>query len=260
MWKKKVLENISKLPSFIKTEIHGDGIRVIDEQSDIMINIYRCENNRKNVFIVFWKNIEIKANYVCKISNLYLNIKQFLKKERYQYGSSNIKPFKKFQIRWGEKLGNPKCPYLKRWTFIFFGYSIRIHHWLKSDDKRYFHDHSSNLISIVLKGKYRNVKPIDETKNPSDYVEVNGTLTSNICPFSVEGIFNSFRNFFNMKYSIWKSKATDKHYLDIPKEGAWTLLLEGKPYHKWGFYVDGKKMRPLNYFHKYGIIQDKNYQ
>ena len=70
----------------------------------------------------------------------------------------------------------------------------------------------------------------------------------------------SFSNFFNLKYSIWKSKATEKHYLEIPKEGAWTLLLEGKPYHKWGFYVNGKKLRPYEYFHKFGIIQDKKYQ
>ena len=67
--------------------------------------------------------------------------------------------FKKFQIRWKEKLGNPECPYLYRWTFLFFGYSIRIHHWIKSDDRRFFHDHSGDLISIVVKGTYKNVIP-----------------------------------------------------------------------------------------------------
>ena len=29
---------------------------------------------------------------------------------------------KYFQIRWKEELGLPECPYLYRWTFIFFGY------------------------------------------------------------------------------------------------------------------------------------------
>ena len=86
-------------------------------------------------------------------------------------GSTNTKRFKKFQIRWAEKLGYPESPYLVRWTFIFFGYSIRIHHWIKSDDNRYFHDHSANLLSIVLKGKYWNVKPYDNTKNPDEEVE-----------------------------------------------------------------------------------------
>lgn len=175
-------------------------------------------------------------------------------------GSSNIKPFKKFQIRWKEKLGNQDNPYLIRWTFIMFGYSMRIHHWIKSDDRRFFHDHSSDLLSIVLFGKYWNVKPIDENKNPTDYVEQDGNLVRNECPFYVEGIFNSLKNFFNMRYSIWFSKATDRHYLKIPKEGAWTLMFEGKPYHKWGFYINGKKWRPLRYFHKYGIIQQQNYQ
>jgi hypothetical protein len=52
--------------------------------------------------------------------------------------------------------------------------------------------------------------------------------------------------------SFWKSNANTRHYLEIPKAGAWTLLLCGKPYHKWGFWVDGKKMRPWRYYKKYG--------
>ncbi len=125
-------------------------------------------------------------------------------------------------------MGNPEHPYLYRWTLILFNYSIRLHHWIKSDDKRFFHDHACNLISIVIKGKYSNITP-------------GGT-------YNVKAI------------SIWKSMAKQQHYLDIPKEGAWTILLCGKPYHKWGFYVNGHKWRPLRYFHKYGIIQNENYQ
>lgn len=136
--------------------------------------------------------------------------------------------FKNFQIRWKEPLGLPECPYLYRWTFIFFGYSIRLHHWLRSDDRRFFHDHSCDLISIIIKGKYKNVTP-------------NGTFEA----------------------KAWKPrrmKATDQHYLDIPKEGAWTILLCSRPYHKWGFYVNNHKWRPLRYFSKYGVIQTKDYQ
>ena len=54
--------------------------------------------------------------------------------------------------------------------------------------------------------------------------------------------------------------AEEQHYLDIPKGGAWTILLCSRPYHKWGFYVNNHKWRPLRYFHKFGIIQDENYQ
>ena len=169
-------------------------------------------------------------------------------------GSSNTKKFKKFQIRWAEKLGFENNPYLIRWTFIFFGYSMRIHHWIKSDDNRFFHDHSADLLSIVLKGRYWNVKPID-INLPPIYKENNNSKW-----FYVEGIFNSWYNFFHMKNSIWFSKAEDRHYLSIPKGGAWTLMFEGRPRHKWGFYVNGHKWRPLRYFHKYGIMQTEDYQ
>ena len=185
-------------------------------------------------------------------------------------GSSNVAKFKRFQIRWAEKLGYEDNPYLIRWTFLFFGYSIRIHHWIKSDDNRFFHDHSADLLSIVLKGKYYNVKPYDPDKNPDEMVTrewVNYYLeqyekyqTENQNKCYVEGIFNSWHNFFHMNQSIWFSKAEDRHYLSIPKGGAWTLMFEGRPRHKWGFYVNGHKWRPLRYFHKFGIIQDKEYQ
>ena len=174
---------------------------------------------------------------------------------------------KLFQFRSKEVLGNPECPYLYRWTFIFFGFSIRVHHWIKSDDNRYFHDHACNLISIPLKGYYYNVKPAHENDTPTignKYMAED--LTKRTTYFRseeymyVEGIFNSFKNFIHMKDSIWYAKATDRHWLCIPKEGAWTLLLCGRPYHKWGFYVNGHKWRPLRYFSKFGIIQDENYQ
>ena len=138
------------------------------------------------------------------------------------------KQFKPFQIRWAERMGaNKERPYLIRWTLIFFNYSIRLHHWLGSDEDRAFHDHPWNFISILLKGSYANVTPSGRT-------EVSA-------PFA------------------WCSRATDRHYLDIPKSGAWTILLCGRPYHKWEFYVKGRKMRPLRFFHRYkGAAANKN--
>ena len=179
-------------------------------------------------------------------------------------GSTNTKPFKLFQIRWAEKLGIPESPYLVRWTFLIFGFSMRIHHWIKSDDDRFFHDHSADLLSIVLKGRYWNVKPYDNEKNPNEAVTIwkdgEPITVRNQRNCYVEGIFNSWHNFFHMGNSIWFSKAEDLHYLRIPKGGAWTLMFEGRPRIKWGFIVNGHKWRPLRYFHKFGIRQDENYQ
>jgi hypothetical protein len=143
-----------------------------------------------------------------------------------------------FQIRWKETLGNKDCPYLYRWTIIFLNYSFRIHHWIKSDDNRYFHDHSSNLISMIIKGWYYNVIPLDPDKPD----------------------VNNSKKIYCKAWYPWYAKATAKHYLEIPKAGAWTLLLEGRPYHKWGFYVNNHKWRPSRYFSKFGIIQTRNYQ
>lgn len=180
-----------------------------------------------------------------------------IKTEMRTTGSTDTRQFKKFQIRWAEKLGYKDDPYLVRWTFIVFGYSMRIHHWIKSDDRRHFHDHSSDLLSIVLKGEYHNVIPLVNDKDP-DYILPNGGGNEKRC--HVEGIFNSWSNFFHMGKSIWFSKAEQQHYLDIPKGGAWTLMFEGRPRIKWGFFVNGHKWRPLRYFAKFGIIQDANYQ
>jgi hypothetical protein len=188
-----------------------------------------------------------------------------------------MKPYRQFndlfQIRWKEKLGLENSPYLYRWTVILFGYTIRVHHWIKSDDNRYFHDHSSWLISIVLRGFYWNVKPTKPNSTPyiGDKLMAadlsRHTLQTRHETYNyVEGMFNSWKNFWHLKNSIWFSRATDRHWLCIPKEGAWTLLIEGRPQIKWGFWVVNNKTgelvkwRPLRYFHKFGIIQDENYQ
>jgi len=183
-----------------------------------------------------------------------------------------------FQIRWKEPLGLEESPYLYRWTLIIFGFTIRLHHWLRSDDNRHFHDHATNLVSIVLKGHYWNVKPVKEDSTP--YIGdtpmgkhmaldlkkgcTHHFRNEEFC--YVEGMFNSWKSFLKPQDSIWYSKATDRHWLCIPKGGAWTILLCGRPYHKWGFWVTNQKTfklvkwRPLRYFHKYGIIQTKDYQ
>ena len=135
---------------------------------------------------------------------------------------SPLTKFRPFQIRWKEALGRPECPYLYRWTFLFFNFSIRIHHWIRSDDKRFFHDHACDFVSVVLRGRYTNV-------TPEGAIEVRAG-------------------------SVWYSRADRRHYLDIPRGGAWTVLSCGRPYRKWGFWTGPRQMmRPLRYFHKFGI-------
>jgi mannose-6-phosphate isomerase-like protein (cupin superfamily) len=67
--------------------------------------------------------------------------------------------------------------------------------------------------SIILKGHYKNVTPDGE--------------------------------FLVKAGSCWFAKADQRHYLEIPEGGAWTLL---------GFWTGpNQMMRPMRYFYKYGI-------
>lgn len=144
---------------------------------------------------------------------------------------SHSKESKLFQIRWREALGRAECPYMYRWVLIFFGYSIRIHHWIRSDDKRFLHDHPWNFLTIVLKGSYTDVsESLDLFCEPQEHMRE--TLTPGM-----------------IKYR----RAEHKHYVDVPKSGCWTLLFTSRPKRKWGFWIDGKRLfRPLRYFSKYG--------
>lgn len=138
-----------------------------------------------------------------------------------------MKPFNKtktFQIRWKEPLGVKECPYAYRWVFIFFGYAIRIHKWIRSDDKRYMHDHPWWFFTFVLKGSYIDVYE-ENSEIKKDHLKR-----------------------FNYRYR----SSGHKHYVDVPKNGCWTILFTGKPIRKWGFYIDGKFKRPLKFFDKYG--------
>lgn len=131
-----------------------------------------------------------------------------------------MRQFKPIQIRWNEPLGKPECPYAYRWVLIIFGYSIRLHHFLRSDDSRYFHDHAWFFITFILKGSYYDVS------NDGEELMSPGTI----------------------KYR----PANHSHYVKVNKGGCWTILVTGRPLRNWGFWVDGKFKRPLKYFHKFG--------
>ena len=131
-----------------------------------------------------------------------------------------MKPFKPIQIRWAEKIGKSDCPYLIRWVFNFYFFSIRLHHFIRSDDKRYFHDHPWWFIVFVLKGFY-----VDASEQGID------RLTAG---------------------EIRYRSPIHRHFVIVPKGGVWTLLLTGMHQRNWGFWVNGKLKRPLKYFHKFG--------
>ncbi len=136
-------------------------------------------------------------------------------------GGSNPSPrTNPFRFRWREKLYCQTGVYIERWYFETPLGSIRLHHWLHSDDSRNFHDHPWWFITLVLRGGYTDVSP-------------SGTTVMNVGKIT-------FR------------PANHQHTVQVNKGGCWTVLLTGPKIRKWGFWV-GKKFKKANkYFLEHG--------
>lgn len=105
-------------------------------------------------------------------------------------------------IRWGEWVGLPSCPYLRRWVIEFPShFSIRLHHFISSDDDRAFHDHPWWFVTLVLRGSYVDWSPSGKDR-----------LTPG---------------------SIRYRPAHHSH--TVLTEGAWTLVVTGPKMRLWGF-------------------------
>jgi hypothetical protein len=121
-------------------------------------------------------------------------------------------------LTWNQKLGLPECPYVHRWCLNLGLFTVRVHHFLRSDDNRALHDHPFWFITLVIKGKYDDV-----TEN--GYI----TLTAGDVAFR---------------------PALHRH--TVRTTGVWTLLLTGHETRVWGFYPNGRFKRREKYFKKYG--------
>jgi len=130
-------------------------------------------------------------------------------------------------IIWKQQLGLKECPYMERWVIDFKLFSIRLHHWRKSDDSEYLHDHPWWFISWVIYGSYTDI-----------------WSTSS-------GLFVRYKN-HRPRWSIQKFPSSHIHTVKIPESGCWTILLCGPVEHDWGFYVKDKFIKFKRYFHKIG--------
>lgn len=130
------------------------------------------------------------------------------------------RPVRSFQLRWREALGKPWCPYAHR-TMLNLGlFSIRVHEWHRSDDKRFMHDHPWHFITLVLRGSYTDV-----SAKGRDRLTVG---------------------------SVRVRRADHAHYVEVPVGGCLTIIVTSKKVREWGFWVKGKFVRPLRFFGKFG--------
>lgn len=106
----------------------------------------------------------------------------------------------------GQNLGNPNCPYMKRWVVDLGLFSFRLHHWRRSETESHMHCHPWFFITFVLAGQYKDVTPDGEE-----------TLSSGAIAYR-----------------------SAKHVHTVRTNGCWTLLFCGPAYRTWGFYTKTK--------------------
>ncbi len=137
-------------------------------------------------------------------------------------------PWLHFQVIWNDRIGlEHGCDYLTRYVLILFGFGLRLHIWRTSDDQRAYHDHPWWFITWVLRGGYTDISPATEdVLGP----EQRDHLTAGAIRFR---------------------PAHHKHKALVDQGGAVTLLLTGHKSRTFGFWPNGKFMRPLKYFDKF---------
>lgn len=130
---------------------------------------------------------------------------------------------------WKQPLGREECPYAYRWVLWLgrFG-SIRLHKWLRSDDKRAKHDHPSDFLTLVLWGGYTDLGRKNECK------------TCNLKqPTCKDCHFEEHLTRGNIR----RRSAEHVHTVDVDAGGCWTLLYFWPERRTWGFWIAGKNGR-----------------
>lgn len=142
------------------------------------------------------------------------------------------------KITWNQNLGEPECPYARRWVLDLGVGSVRVHQWYRSDDKRSPHSHPWWFVTLVLKGSYE------------DWGYPGRTLSG--VPRLDNKVVDRLR-----RGSVRYRPAHHVHSVSVPPHGCWTLLVTGPEKERWGFWVKRKDgavrfFRSSRYFRKFG--------
>jgi hypothetical protein len=133
---------------------------------------------------------------------------------------------KHLSLKWGQRLGDPECPYMRRWALLFGVGSIRLHHWYRSDDKRAPHDHPWGFVTVVLRGSYTDVSfPLV----PWTWSRATGSPSP--------GVLWGERRDVLRAGSVRRRPAQHVHTADVAAGGCWTLVLTGPNRRVWGFWA-----------------------
>lgn len=124
-------------------------------------------------------------------------------------------------IRWAMRTPYRHIPgYMERYWILpykrFVPIAARLHHILRSDDDRAFHDHPWPYLTIILRGGYTEVRPVYDT----------------------DGIYLGESRQWRGAGTVLFRSAKSWHRLEVPEgETAWTLFITGPKRQRWGFMV-----------------------
>jgi hypothetical protein len=121
--------------------------------------------------------------------------------------------------------------YMHRWIFRTPWFTVRLHHILRSDDDRHFHDHPFDFTSFLLTGGY-----IEQTPLPG-----------------LPPQFFTIRRHWP-QFSIVRRKAEDLHKLTLTKP-VWTFVISGPKRREWGFETEQGWVHWEEYPHKFPTIK-----
>jgi|SRR5579859_468994 len=129
-------------------------------------------------------------------------------------------PTGRWSAAWAEELRCNTDVYNRRWYIETPWFSLRLHHWLRSDDSRAFHDHPWNFWVFVLSGGY-----LDRTPYGDEIMHAGKCV---------------YRDCGHM------------HWVDLYAGPCWSLVLTGPKVRRWGFWKNGKFTRSNKYFLRWG--------
>jgi hypothetical protein len=145
---------------------------------------------------------------------------------------------KHFYLRWGQLLGREECPYAKRWALGLGLFSLRVHHFYRSDDDRAHHDHPWWFLTLVLRGSY-----VDES--PCPICVEQGVPRSPYHPYCIcrgTGVIKDTLTPGSIRFR----RAHHKH--TVRTTGVWTLVLTGPHVRTWGFWDRGRFVKSNKWF------------
>ena len=169
---------------------------------------------------------------------------------------------KHVDVRWGERLGREECPYLRRWALLLGVCSLRVHHFLSSDDDRHFHDHPWWFVTLVLRGGYTDVSPCpvceglgfdkEQRNKLLTQFDKSGVLVNETITWCQTCDGTGDKEDHLGPGSIRYRPALHRHTVRTDPGGVWTLIITGPALRQWGFWVNGRFRKANRYFFDHG--------